>query len=105
VPCVAHLVVMNFGQIIRRVQIEGMHIEPSDRAQQRIGCDHPVVLGRDCLVLALVRSCCALRTSIVVRCPPAASRRTPRSATSAAAHFGLRRRERDLWFPHWRPRR
>src|SRR5258705_283426 len=37
-----------------------------------------------CLVRALVRSCWALSTSMVVRWPPCASRRTPCSAISAA---------------------
>src|ERR1700694_2264257 len=44
VPCIAHLVVMDLWQIVRRAQVKGMHVQPADRAQKRIGSNHPVSL-------------------------------------------------------------
>jgi len=42
VPGVAHLMVVHFRQIIRRVEAEILDVEPADRAQQGIGGDHAV---------------------------------------------------------------
>src|SRR5262245_14531825 len=47
VPGVADLVVMHVGRIIGRVEVEGVDIQPSDCAEERIGRDDPVALGRD----------------------------------------------------------
>jgi len=42
VPGIAHLMVVHFRQIIRRVESEILDVEPADRAQQGIGGDHAV---------------------------------------------------------------
>src|SRR5215203_4492310 len=42
VPGVAHLMVMHFGQVIRRVQVERLDVEPADGGKQGIGGDHAV---------------------------------------------------------------
>jgi FAD/FMN-containing dehydrogenase len=42
VPGVAHLMVVHFRQIIRRVEAEILDVEPADRAEQGIGGDHAV---------------------------------------------------------------
>src|SRR6516162_1944690 len=45
VPGIPHLVIMNFGQIVRRIELEDLDIEPAHRTQQRVGGDHPVALA------------------------------------------------------------
>src|SRR4029079_11781728 len=47
VPGVAHLMVVHFRQIIRRVEAEILDVEPADRAEQGIGGDHAVALRAD----------------------------------------------------------
>lgn len=45
VPCISHLVIVDFRQIVRGVEIENMDIEATDSAEQRIGCNNPVPLA------------------------------------------------------------
>src|ERR1700730_9938682 len=47
VPGVAHLVIVDLGQIVRRIERKGFDVEPTDGAEQRVGGDHPVALGAD----------------------------------------------------------
>jgi hypothetical protein len=59
VPGVTYLMVVNFGQIVGRIQPESLHVQPADCAKQRIGCDDPISLRADqarfCLYEILLR--------------------------------------------------
>ncbi len=46
-PGIAHLVIMYFGRVVGRGQAERLHVEASDRAEQRVRGDHPVALRPD----------------------------------------------------------
>src|SRR5450755_4933459 len=47
VPGVAHLMVMYFRQIVRRVERERLDVEPADGAEQGVGGDDAVALCAD----------------------------------------------------------
>src|SRR5438477_5869208 len=46
-PGIAHLMVMHFRQIVRRIETEILDVEPANRAEQGIGGDHAVALRAD----------------------------------------------------------
>src|SRR5260370_11594328 len=87
---------MNLRQIIRRVEIEGMHVKSSDRAQQRIGCNHPVALSLN-LPGPSIRQF-LLRIEDIDRCALPALRLAPNplARNAGRAYFGLRRTDRTL---------
>ena len=39
--------VVHVGQVVRRIEVERLDVEPADGGQQRIGGDHAVALGAD----------------------------------------------------------
>ena len=47
VPGVPHLVIMDVRQVIRRVEVERVHVKPTDRTQERIGRNDAVSLRHD----------------------------------------------------------
>src|SRR6266850_619549 len=47
VPGVTHLMVMHVGQVVRRIEVERLDIEPADGGKQRIGGDHAVAQRAD----------------------------------------------------------
>jgi len=57
VPGVPHLVIMDVRQVIRRAEVERVHVKPTDRTQERIGRNDAVSLRHDLPERALVRSC------------------------------------------------
>ena len=44
-PGVSHLMIMNFRQVVRRVEIQDVNVEASDSAQQRVRCDYAITLA------------------------------------------------------------
>src|ERR1700686_4415729 len=47
VPGVAHLMVVDLRQIVRRVERQRLDVEPADGAEQRVGGDHAIALRAD----------------------------------------------------------
>ena len=43
-PGIAHLLVMDFGRVVRGVEAERLHVEPAGGGEQRIGGDNAVAL-------------------------------------------------------------
>ena len=46
-PCIPHLMVMNLRQIVRGIQIQDVHVQASNRTQERVGRDHPIPLSQN----------------------------------------------------------
>src|SRR6266478_1753931 len=96
VPGVSYLVIMNFRQIVRRVEIQDMNVEASDGAQQRVGRDYAVTLAcnQPCARVGQV----LLRIENIDRGALTSRGLAPYALErdGGCAYFGLCRRERYL---------
>ena len=68
-PCVADLLIVHLRIVDHDIQSQSLHRQPADRGQQSVRSDYAISCAVTRATRALTSSCCALRTSSVVRCP------------------------------------